>query len=365
MTELLAIVWNIDPEIPFIKELYPVRWYGVLFAAGFIIGQRLFAKFYKERGYGDQEIDKLLIYVVIGIVVGARLGHCLFYDPQYYLLENPLEIFMIWKGGLASHGGGFGLLTALYLYYKKHKELIPSYLWLVDRIAITIALGAFLIRSGNLMNSEIIGKPSDLPWAMVFSKNTEMGLEDTFSDKIEDITIENTDHYQEARELNLPVVNVTIELEPRYFNGDTALINQFMHRQIFWALSHVNPADQHLLLNSESSPIINGNTVQFKCLGISRHPAQFYEALSSLLLFFIILFLFRKYENRPPEGRIFGLFLTYIFTLRIVYEFLKENQVAMEDGWLLNMGQILSIPMILAGIFLLLRKTHRTKEVDK
>ncbi len=365
MTDLLAIVWNIDPEIPFVKELYPIRWYGVLFALAFILGQRLITKYYKSRGLGEQEVDKLLIYSVVGIVLGARLGHCLFYDPQYYLLEHPLEIFMIWKGGLASHGGGFGIMLALYFYLKKHREVIPSYLWLTDRVVIAVALAGFLIRTGNLMNSEIIGKPSDAPWAIVFSKNTELNLEESFSDKIEDVSIHNSGDYVIENDFNYPILDVVVTLEPSYFHADTSMISAFMQQQIFWALNHTNPADQHLLLNSQSTPIITNNKVQFKCLGVSRHPAQLYEALTCLLLFFIILGLFKKYNNNPPEGRMFGLFLTYIFTLRILYEFLKENQVAMEDGWALNMGQILSIPMILAGLILLLRKTHRTKEIEK
>ncbi|AFM04800.1 prolipoprotein diacylglyceryl transferase [Bernardetia litoralis DSM 6794] len=164
-----AISWDVSPEI-FQWKFINLRWYGLLFATGFIIGYFIFSKIYKIEGKPQEDLETLLTYMVIATVVGSRLGHCLFYDPVYYL-SNPLEILKIWKGGLASHGGTIGLLVALFLYSKKHPD--QPYLWLLDRIVIPIALAGTFIRLGNLMNSEIYGGVTDLPWGFIYLQNGE------------------------------------------------------------------------------------------------------------------------------------------------------------------------------------------------
>lgn len=121
---------------------------------------------YKKEGRDEDELESMFLYIVVGIVVGARLGHCLFYDPAYYL-ANPMKIIAVWEGGLASHGGGAGVILALWLYVRKYKL---NFLWLLDRVAIPTALFGFFVRMGNLMNSEILGKPTELPWAIIFSR---------------------------------------------------------------------------------------------------------------------------------------------------------------------------------------------------
>lgn len=251
------ITWNVDPEIVKLGFL-SLRYYGILFALGFLVGQHLMTKIFTWENRNLEDLDQLLIYMLISTVVGARLGHCLFYEPDYYL-SNPLEILMIHKGGLASHGAAAGILLALYLYSRKQAD--QSYLYILDRIVITVAFGAFCIRLGNLFNSEIIGLPTNVPWAFWF---------------------------------------VRVDEEP-----------------------------------------------------LPRHPAQLYESLASLLLFCILWFgIYKSYKAKLPEGRIFGLFLIWIFGLRIVWEFFKVNQVDFEDGMLLNMGQILSIPLVIAGVWI-------------
>ncbi|WP_375559294.1 prolipoprotein diacylglyceryl transferase [Bernardetia sp. OM2101] len=164
-----AISWDVSPEI-WQWKFINLRWYGLLFATGFIVGYFIFSKIYKIEGKPQEDLETLLTYMVIATVVGSRLGHCLFYDPVYYL-SNPLEIFKIWKGGLASHGGTIGLLVALFLYSKNHKD--QPYLWLLDRIVIPIALAGAFIRLGNLMNSEIYGGVTDLPWGFIYLQNGE------------------------------------------------------------------------------------------------------------------------------------------------------------------------------------------------
>ena len=158
--------WNTSPEIFSFSGL-SVGWYGVFFASGFFLGFHIMRWIYSREGKSLATLDNIFIYMVLGAVLGARLGHCLFYDPTYYL-SNPLEILKIWQGGLASHGGVVGMLIAMYIYAKQTSDI--TYLWLLDRMTIVISLGSFFIRSGNFFNSEIIGIPTDLPWAVVFTR---------------------------------------------------------------------------------------------------------------------------------------------------------------------------------------------------
>ena len=163
---IAEIFWNVNPEIIKLGP-FSLRYYGSLFALGFVFGYIILAKIFKEEKRPESDIERVSLYVIIGSVIGARLGHCLFYNPTYYL-TNPFEIIKVWEGGLASHGGAIGILIALYLLSKKMKGV--SMLWILDRLVIVVALAATLIRLGNLFNSEIIGTPSNLPWAFVFAR---------------------------------------------------------------------------------------------------------------------------------------------------------------------------------------------------
>ncbi|MCK5191990.1 MAG: prolipoprotein diacylglyceryl transferase [Methylococcales bacterium] len=158
-------VWDIDPvfiSIGFLK----IRWYGLMFASAFITSYLLMNWIYKREGKDVKEVDDLLWYVAIGTIVGARLGHCLFNAPEYYL-THPLKILAIWEGGLASHGGIAGIVISLYLYQRRVKE---SYAWFLDRVAVVCALGAIFVRTGNFFNSEIVGVPTSVPWAIIFKR---------------------------------------------------------------------------------------------------------------------------------------------------------------------------------------------------
>jgi len=262
------ITWDVNPQI-FALGPIQIRWYGVLFAASFLIGFQIMTKIFEKEKKSQKDLNDLLWYMIIGTVAGARLGHCLFYNPEYYL-SHPLEILMTWKGGLASHGAAIGIVTAMYLYSKK--KVGQSFLWTMDRVVITVALAGFFIRTGNLMNSEIIGKVTDVPWAFKF--------------------------------VNAYVTDPTLP----------------------------------------------------------RHPAQLYEALSYLAIFAILFSVYKKAYSKIKEGTIFGLFLILIFTARFIIEFVKENQSSFEQGMFLNMGQILSIPLILWGVYLLsLNKGDKNK----
>ncbi|HEV2394213.1 MAG TPA: prolipoprotein diacylglyceryl transferase [Verrucomicrobiae bacterium] len=164
------IFWNVQPEAFHLGPL-TVRWYGLFFAALFAIGYLIARWQFRIEHKNETDLDTLLVYIVAGTIVGARLGHCLFYDPAYYL-QNPLEILEVWKGGLASHGGALGVLIAIYLYCRRRPD--QPYLWLLDRVVVPTALGGCFIRLGNLFNSEILGTPTHVPWAFIFHREDDM-----------------------------------------------------------------------------------------------------------------------------------------------------------------------------------------------
>ena len=258
-------MWNVEPDIVHLGPAR-IRWYGLMFLLGFTIGYFIIKKMCERENRSFERLEGLLIYVVLGTAIGARLGHCLFYEPDYYL-AHPIEILKIWEGGLASHGGTVGVMLAIWLFSRKHTEF--AFMWIVDRLCVPVGLIAGLIRIGNLMNSEILGRPSNVPWAFVFQR-----------------------------------------------------------------------VDQ-----------------------VPRHPAQLYESFSYFVLFAINMLIYRK-NCRPPSGLLFGISMIWIFSWRIVWEFFKENQEQFEKGMTLNMGQLLSIPFILMGIFFVVRALRMPKVAE-
>ena len=158
-------VWNIDPTLLHLGPLQ-LRWYGLLFVGSFFLGSMILTWMYKREGKDPASVENLLIYLMVGAVIGSRLMHCLAYEPEFYL-ANPLEILKVWKGGLASHGGLLGVFVAMYIFAKRYNT---PYMWVVSRVAIPGALTAAFVRFGNFFNSEILGLPSDLPWAIVFER---------------------------------------------------------------------------------------------------------------------------------------------------------------------------------------------------
>lgn len=175
MTDILAIIWNANPELFHIGG-FAVRWYSLLFVSGFILGFFIFQWFFKREKLDPRLLDSLLVTLIVGTIVGARLGHCLFYQPDYYLgsWEGFLEIFMPWKGGLASHGGTIALFIAMWWFAHKYgKRHGFDFVWLVDHLSIAVCFAATFIRLGNLFNSEIYGGVTNLPWGFVFVRNGE------------------------------------------------------------------------------------------------------------------------------------------------------------------------------------------------
>ena len=269
-----SINWNPDVEI-FKIGSFAVRYYSLMFVIAFVLGLQIMKKIFNREGVPIEKLDSLFIYTVVATLLGARLGHFLFYDPEF-LFSRPLEVLLPIQlnpfrftgyQGLASHGAAIGIILAMYFYSKKvlHKPM----LWILDRIVIPVASGAIFVRIGNLMNSEIIGKPTNSDYGFIFEKLGE----------------------------NFP-----------------------------------------------------------------RHPAQLYEAAGYLITFILLWYVYWKTDKREKLGYIFGLFMVMLWSVRLIVEFFKEAQVDARGDWELNTGQLLSIPMILVGLYFMFRKTG-TKSV--
>jgi phosphatidylglycerol:prolipoprotein diacylglycerol transferase len=347
------IIWDVNPELFSIGRLAP-RWYGPLFALGFFVGQYILTRIYKTEGRPVKEVETLTIYMVLATIIGARLGHCLFYEPDYFL-SHPIEILFIWQGGLASHGAAIAILIALWMYCSKNPG--QSFLYVLDRMVITVALAACFIRLGNLTNSEIIGIPANVPQGFVFVNSTTNYIKETFKGQITDISVKENGTDSTFNGKYLTGVDIRMKVKS-IGNGNILEMAQQNIRQTIYASPEYG---EHILLSKAKESVFvgaegrDGTEVIIKAWGIPRHPAQLYESLSSLLLFFILLFVYSRFKAKTPEGLLFGIFMIWIFTLRFFYEFIKENQVTFENDMTLNMGQILSIPMVLIGIIVLVR----------
>jgi len=253
------IHWNADPDLVTFGFI-TIRWYGVLFAAAFLLGFQIMRRIYDREGRPPEELDRLFLCILVGIVIGARLGHCLFYDPLHYL-AHPVEILKIWEGGLSSHGGAAGILACLILFRRRTGL---DFLWLPDRIVIPVALGAAFIRAGNFMNSEIVGIPTGGSWGVVFER---------------------------------------VDMLP-------------------------------------------------------RHPVQLYESAAYAVVFAVLLLMYVRRGDRLRPGAPTGAFLSLVFSARFAIEFFKTPQASYESHFPISVGQLLSIPFIVAG-FLLAARARR------
>ena len=260
---LSFITWDANPTI--ISWPVTIRWYGLMFAIGFWIGFNIVARMFRHEGAPERWLGTLLLYVGVGTVVGARLGHVFFYAWDYYS-QHPVEILYTWEGGLASHGGAIGVILAVILFSIFVSKRSP--MWTFDRLVIAIALVGGLIRFGNLMNSEIYGHPTDMPWGFIFVRN-----------------------------------------------GET----------------------------------------------LPAHPTQIYEALCYFALFGLLMWMYWRKNAQERPGLIFGTFLVGIFMPRFLIEYVKNVQEPWEADMVLNMGQLLSIPFVLLGIFLIVRAYMRPR----
>lgn len=356
--DFLSILWDFDPQI---VDFLPPRWYGLLFGLAFITGQQVMTYVYKTEKLNVKELDWLLVYMVVGTILGARLGHCLFYDWSYYTqdLEHIISILYIWEGGLASHGGGIGLLLACFFFMKKFKA--KSYLWVIDRVAIGVVIGGAFIRFGNFTNSEIVGHPTDKPWGVVFVENarnsvsrmTAKELDVTFEDRALTGEALRLDSGVELRPLTM-TVSFAKDLSDDEANSFVKNVSEGVSQYGYPLGLNVLPESDSFVKIENLKSIGKGNRVfTFNAWGVPRHPAQLYESISCLLIFVGLFLLYKKYNGNTPDGLIFGLFAFSVFSLRFLYEFIKENQVDIEEGMILNIGQKLSIPLILFGLVMI------------
>jgi phosphatidylglycerol:prolipoprotein diacylglycerol transferase len=364
MSVFSFILWEAPPELFSIGK-FAVRWYGLFFALGFLLGQQILIRIYKQEGKSEKHVDTLTVYMVIATILGARLGHCLFYEPEYYL-SHPLDILKVWEGGLASHGATVGILIAIYLYSRKQTN--QSYLYVLDRMVITIALAGCLIRLGNLMNSEIVGKPTDLKTAFLFMRSSEDRIMDTYPGLVKSVDMDQNKKDSLNGKIIYAGLDLKLELNAQRLPQD---VDHFIQHKLYRTLSDYTDVRENVVLPEEgnlkyqlSEP--KGNTVlaTIKVYGIPRHPSQLYEAISSLFIFFLLFYIYNKKKGATPEGRIFSLFVIIIFGLRFLYEFLKEPQEEFERTMVLNMGQLLSIPLIIAGLFILMKSFRGKNEIS-
>lgn len=348
---LSYIIWNFNPDLFTIPGLdYAPRWYGVLFALGFILSLQVMIRIFKKEGRPEKDVDKLTTYMIIAVIVGARLGHCLFYDPIGYL-TNPLEILKIWEGGLASHGATIGMLIALYLFSKK---LNYKYLWILDRIVIVAALCAALIRTGNLLNSEMEGVETNSTIGVVYARTTHNVLLDHDEDRIKSITFKKGGQMESDQPGIVPITAVI-----EYKEGVKLELNEknFIENQLKNRLQYTDVA-RHLDFGSGPLSYLvkekrGRQLVEIFALGKVRHTAQLYEAASYFVILIILFWLWHKKRDVLPRGFNFALLMIVLWSIRFIVEFFKMNQEAFEDDLALNMGQILSIPLVAAGIIMM------------
>jgi prolipoprotein diacylglyceryl transferase len=265
--DILAITWDWDPVF-FNLGGIEIRWYGLMWAVAILLAERICRYNFRREGLPPRTIDSAFLWIVLGTFIGARVGHCLFYEPETYLPEPWRIITDIRDGGMASHGATIGILLGIWGFTRRNH--LP-FIWGMDRIAIVAPLSGAIIRFGNLFNSEIVGYPTDMPWGFVFTRNDD----------------------------------------------------------------------------------------------IARHPAQLYEALCYILTFAIIYWLYlRKDAGCRRPGLLFGVAMMGIFLTRFFIEFLKERQEGFEEAMALDMGQLLSLPFIFAGIYFIMRAMRRPAVAD-
>lgn len=271
MMTFATIVWDMNPEIfPSFFENLPLhpRWYGILFAIAFMVGFKIEEKIFARENLNHEWVDSLFMTVLIGTVLGARFGHVFFYGWDYYS-QHPGDILKIWEGGLASHGAVIGVIISLFVWSKKVSK--KPLLWILDRTVLAMAFGGSLVRLGNFFNSEIVGKPSNLPWAVDF----------------------------------------------------------------VWLGDH-----------------------------IPRHPAQLYESIAYMVSFIILYQGYWKYNKGKNQGFLFGAFMVLVFGFRFMVEFFKENQENFEADMTINMGQWLSIPVVITGLYFIWRSQKSTASTE-
>lgn len=355
------IIWNPNPQV--IPGLDIPRWYSLLFAGGFVISYFIVSHFFRKEGKHVSDVDRLTMYMVLGTVIGARLGHVIFYEPDRYL-SNPIDILKTWEGGLASHGAAVGILLALWLYARNTPG--QSFLWIVDRIVIVVALTGCLIRIGNLMNSEIGGKPAESNTGFVFTKTAE-NIFTRRMDAVEKVKA----RAGKGAEYAPGVVPIELVFDFKRGTYTEEQLGQYVENQV-GTLLQTNAYIQEDLFQPQDQPLrydlvntAGGYQAIVHTFGVVRHPSQIYESAAYLAIFFLLYGIWNRLKRNSPEGLLFGIFMIVLWSSRFMLEFLKENQVEFEDTLQFNMGQILSIPLILSGFVLIAIAMRNKRKLEE
>ena len=354
MSQFSYLIWNANSDL--FSGFITVKYYGLLFALGFLISQQILVRMLKAEApdidkfqkRAEKDVETLTIYMVVATIIGARLGHVLFYEPDKYL-SNPISILKIWEGGLASHGAAVAIPISFWIFVKNHRHW--TYLQVADRIVIVVAFTACLIRFGNFMNSEIYGLPTNSDYGIVFTRYATDAFTSSKS-PVDNVEFEKHEKINEG-----PYVPVTMKLSFKSGIQDPQIQSYVENRVTNILSGRYSYISDHLTYDV-SKPIeykIVRNGAEIQVLGITRHPTQLYESATSLLLFFLLLGIWYRYKENLPHGRVFALFLIVLFGLRFIHEFFKENQVSFEDEIALNMGQWLSIPLVITGFIIFIR----------
>lgn len=320
-------------------------------------------RFLRNEGHPDELLDKLLTYMVIATIVGARLGHVFFYQWDYYS-QNPVEIFKVWEGGLASHGAAIAIIISMYLFSKRESK--RSTLWILDKVVVTVALAACLIRMGNFFNSEIYGHKANSAIETVYTDLPRQALFRYWEDQIEAVEFTSLGEVQETDSLNYPTYTLSVHFKKGLAEN---AVQTLVNRQAAY-LNGFPDDDKNIIVPVEGSEVTidfqnrdgGGINANFTVLGVPRYPTQLIEAFFYLIIFFILYSLYQRGVWKK-EGVLFGLFLVMLFGFRIGVEFLKVVQVDAEKGMSFNLGQSLSIPLVLAGMFFVFRGLKK-KEVE-
>ena len=342
---------------------YFLRYYQLFFLLAFIAGFLIMTEIFRRENVNEKYLDTLLVTMILSTIVGARLGHVFFYSWDYYQ-NNIAEIFMPWKGGLASHGAAVVIPLAILWFYRRYgKDMGKSFLWLMDRIIITVALAGCLIRLGNFANSEIYGAADNSAVETVYLQPARQHIDRYYNAFVEDLRFEPNGIVDSAG-CDVQLYGYTMSIIP---SEDIAKLNPdeaeyYMNRLITQSLRpsmNELDEDQRNIVIAEDAELravegSDGMYYELDVLGVPRHPSQIYEASAYLLIFLALAWLYlRGYGLR--EGFMFGVFLITVFGFRFFVEFVKADQEAFEADMSLNMGQWLSIPLVIIGVGLIYR----------
>jgi prolipoprotein diacylglyceryltransferase len=353
---IATILWDFPNHIPIAG--FELRFYSLMFIISFVLGQYGMQYVFKKENVNPKLMDSLVYWMVGATIIGARLGHVFFYDWGYY--KNHLgEILMVWKGGLASHGAAISIVLAMIWWSQRIAKKHP--IWTLDRIVIVVALAGGFIRMGNWFNSEIYGAPANSSVETVFLEAGRASIERGYGENIRSLTFDETGTVFTTDSLNYPV----LEAQFRFIGLNENQTGEYVNNYLARILNATSKDNANILSYPDATAKVykdeNGAFASINVLGVPRYPTQLFEAAAYWLIFVILAFLYLKTNAKNRRGFIFGAFLIGVFGFRFFVEYYKEIQVSFETSMSLNMGQWLSIPLVISGFYLMLTsKEHNS-----